>query len=123
MGVLQTLLERRLIRTLGRKKVVGKPILYGTTDEFLVHFGLNSLADLPSLEDFPGIAPEAIPEGSTAERVEVMQEGMHSSGPEIRSETLAEGDSPEGADWGEERVLDSLQATPQADGWPNDEEE
>ncbi|MCI0410789.1 MAG: SMC-Scp complex subunit ScpB, partial [Acidobacteria bacterium] len=123
IGVLQTLLERRLIRTLGRKKVVGKPILYGTTDEFLVHFGLNSLADLPSLEDFPGIAPEGIPEGSTAEAVEEIQEGMLSSGPEIRSETLAAGDSPEEADLGEERVLDSLQATPQADGWPHDEEE
>ena len=55
MGVLQTLLDRRLIRTLGRKKVVGKPILYGTTEEFLVHFGLNALSDLPSLEDFPDL--------------------------------------------------------------------
>lgn len=51
-GVLKTLLERRLIRITGRKEVVGKPFLYGTTKEFLVHFGLNSLKDLPPLEEF-----------------------------------------------------------------------
>ena len=123
MGVLQTLLERRLIRTLGRKKVVGKPILYGTTDEFLVHFGLNSLADLPSLEDFPGIAPEGIRERSAEDAVGEMSEGMLSSGPEVRTESLAAGDSLESKDWDEDRVLDSLQATPQADGRPHDEEE
>jgi segregation and condensation protein B len=51
-GVLKTLLERRLVRITGRKEVVGKPFLYGTTREFLVHFGLNSLRDLPPLEEF-----------------------------------------------------------------------
>jgi len=51
-GVLKTLLERRLVRIVGRKEVVGKPFLYGTTKEFLVHFGLNSLQDLPPLEEF-----------------------------------------------------------------------
>src|SRR5436305_5402277 len=52
VGVLKTLLERRLVRITGRKEVVGKPFLYGTTREFLVHFGLNSLRDLPPLEEF-----------------------------------------------------------------------
>jgi segregation and condensation protein B len=51
-GVIKTLLERRLVRIAGRKEVVGKPFLYGTTREFLVHFGLNSLKDLPPLEEF-----------------------------------------------------------------------
>jgi segregation and condensation protein B len=51
VGVLKTLLERRLVRIVGRKEVVGKPFLYGTTREFLVHFGLNSLKDLPPLEE------------------------------------------------------------------------
>jgi segregation and condensation protein B len=51
-GVIKTLLERRMIRIAGRKEVVGKPFLYGTTREFLVHFGLNSLKDLPPLEEF-----------------------------------------------------------------------
>jgi segregation and condensation protein B len=51
-GVLKTLLEKRLVRIAGRKEVVGKPFLYTTTREFLVHFGLNSLRDLPPLEEF-----------------------------------------------------------------------
>jgi segregation and condensation protein B len=49
---LRTLLEKRLVRILGRKKVVGNPILYGTSKHFLVHFGLDRLEDLPSVEDF-----------------------------------------------------------------------
>ncbi|HRC84866.1 MAG TPA: SMC-Scp complex subunit ScpB [Thermoanaerobaculia bacterium] len=51
-GVLKTLLERRLIRVAGRKPVVGNPLLYRTTREFLVHFGLESLKELPPLEEF-----------------------------------------------------------------------
>jgi hypothetical protein len=51
-GVIKTLLERRMVRIAGRKEVVGKPFLYATTREFLIHFGLKSLKDLPPLEDF-----------------------------------------------------------------------
>ncbi len=50
-GVLGTLLERKLIRIVGRKQVVGRPFLYGTTREFLERFGLNDLSDLPKVED------------------------------------------------------------------------
>ena len=50
-GVIKTLLERRLVRITGRKEVVGKPFLYATTREFLLHFGLQSLKDLPPLEE------------------------------------------------------------------------
>jgi segregation and condensation protein B len=50
--VLKTLLERRLIRIAGRKEVVGKPFLYASTREFLLHFGLRSLKELPPLEQF-----------------------------------------------------------------------
>jgi len=49
---LRSLLDKKLIRILGKKKVVGNPILYGTQKNFLVHFGLNSLGDLPSIDDF-----------------------------------------------------------------------
>ncbi|RMG43269.1 MAG: SMC-Scp complex subunit ScpB [Acidobacteria bacterium] len=49
---LRVLLDRRLIRIVGRRRVVGRPILYGTTREFLMHFGLDSLADLPPVEAF-----------------------------------------------------------------------
>ncbi len=51
-GPLKNLLEKKLLRILGKKKVVGNPLLYGTSKQFLVHFGLNSLADLPSMDEF-----------------------------------------------------------------------
>ena len=50
-GVLNTLLERHLIKIVGRKQVVGRPFLYATTKEFLIRFGLNELGDLPKVED------------------------------------------------------------------------
>jgi segregation and condensation protein B len=79
-GVLKTLLERRLVRITGRKEVVGKPFLYGTTREFLMHFGLNSLRDLPPLEEFEeafggdgagakAFAPLETPDGDREERI------------------------------------------------------
>ncbi len=50
-GVLSTLLERHLIKIVGRKQVVGRPFMYATTKEFLIRFGLNDLSDLPKVED------------------------------------------------------------------------
>ena len=54
-GVLRTLLERKLIAEAGRKNVIGKPILYKTTREFLIQFGLKDLSELPSLKEFEEI--------------------------------------------------------------------
>jgi len=51
-GVIATLLDRKLITTGGRKQVIGRPILYKTTKEFLLRFGLNNVAELPSMEEF-----------------------------------------------------------------------
>jgi segregation and condensation protein B len=62
-GVLSTLLERHLIKIVGRKNVIGRPFLYGTTRDFLIRFGLNDLADLPKVEDMAqalGFDPPAI---------------------------------------------------------------
>jgi segregation and condensation protein B len=53
-GVVRTLLDRKLIRLAGRKQVVGKPFLYRTTQEFLVHFGLERVEDLPDPEQLVG---------------------------------------------------------------------
>ena len=50
-GVLNTLLERNLIKIVGRKQVAGRPFMYATTKEFLIRFGLNDLSDLPKVED------------------------------------------------------------------------
>ena len=57
---LQTLLEKKLVAIQGRKPVVGRPILYGTSREFLIHFGLKNLSDLPTLEEFAQMAGDQI---------------------------------------------------------------
>lgn len=61
-GVLKTLLDRKLIAAAGRKDVLGKPILYKTTREFLIQFGLNSLAELPTLKEFEELGRFALSE-------------------------------------------------------------
>jgi segregation and condensation protein B len=79
-GVLRTLLERKLVRIVGRKEVPGRPIMYGTTKFFLEHFGLQDLTQLPPLREFKelGEAEQAqlpiedvtmFPDGSTEEGV------------------------------------------------------
>jgi segregation and condensation protein B len=59
-GVLKTLLDRKLIAAAGRKNVIGKPILYKTTKDFLVQFGLKDLSELPSLKEFEEIRRMAL---------------------------------------------------------------
>jgi segregation and condensation protein B len=61
-GVLKTLLERKLIVAAGRKNVIGKPVLYKTTKEFLIQFGLKDLSELPSLKEFEEIRRLSIPD-------------------------------------------------------------
>jgi segregation and condensation protein B len=59
-GVISTLLDKRLITTAGRKEVMGRPILYKTSKEFLMRFGLSDLEELPSLKEFEALAREAL---------------------------------------------------------------
>ncbi|HEX5411474.1 MAG TPA: SMC-Scp complex subunit ScpB [Terriglobia bacterium] len=59
-GVIHTLLEKKLVATAGRKNVVGRPILYRTSKEFLVHFGLKDAGELPSLKEFEELARQAL---------------------------------------------------------------
>ena len=76
-GVLKTLLDRKLIATSGRKQVVGKPILYKTTKEFLVQFGLKDLTELPTLKEFEDLGrlsmSEQEPEPAVAESLETSE--------------------------------------------------
>src|SRR6201998_1985263 len=58
-GVIGTLLDRKLITTAGRKQVIGRPILYKTTKEFLMRFGLSDLEELPSLKEFEQLVAES----------------------------------------------------------------
>ncbi len=70
-GVVKTLLDRRLVKLLGRKEVPGRPLMYGTTNEFLHYFGLKDLTELPTLKEFQEIEvpepPETLPEESDSE--------------------------------------------------------
>jgi segregation and condensation protein B len=59
-GVIHTLLEKKLVITAGRKSVVGRPILYRTSRDFLVHFGLKDVSELPSLKEFEELAKRAL---------------------------------------------------------------
>lgn len=80
-GSLKSLLEKSMVRILGRKKVVGNPLLYGTTKQFLVHFGLNRLEDLPSIEEFDQFLG-ALQGGQEPLFNDVMPEPLASSEPE-----------------------------------------
>src|SRR5918999_1070148 len=62
-GVLSTLVERRLIKTVGRKQVVGRPFMYATTREFLERFGLSDLTDLPKVEEMSDALGFELPMG------------------------------------------------------------
>ena len=71
-GVIATLLDRKLITTAGRKAVIGRPILYKTTKEFLLRFGLKDVSELPSMEEFEKLVAESfqsdlLPAENTAE--------------------------------------------------------
>ena len=78
-GVLTTLLERHLVKIVGRKNVIGRPFLYGTTKEFLIRFGLNDLNDLPKMEDMAqqlGFEPSPLlMERSVPEEMLPLEEG------------------------------------------------
>ena len=81
VGVLKTLLDRKLITEAGRKNVVGKPILYKTTKEFLVQFGLKDVTELPTLKEFEELGrleiaePEAPPAEEAPEAPPEVQNG------------------------------------------------
>jgi segregation and condensation protein B len=71
-GVLNTLLERHLVKIVGRKQVVGRPFLYATTKEFLIRFGLNDLSELPRVEDMAdafGFEPPLLVERTPSEEM------------------------------------------------------
>jgi segregation and condensation protein B len=72
-GVLKTLLDRKLIATAGRKNVVGRPILYKTTREFLVQFGLKDLSELPTLKEFEELRRMAVSDEEEPPRQEAAQ--------------------------------------------------
>jgi segregation and condensation protein B len=99
-AVLRTLLERRMIRIAGRKNVVGSPFLYRTTKEFLLHFGLERIQDLPKIEEFGELLGEQVQDDLGFGDLE--QEPGRSDAEESSPEGTSEEPGSESAD-GEER--------------------
>ncbi|RJQ44398.1 MAG: SMC-Scp complex subunit ScpB [Nitrospiraceae bacterium] len=66
-GVVKTLLDRKLVKILGRKEVPGRPLMYGTTKEFLQYFGLKDLSEMPTLKEFQEFDMPEAPEQAPAE--------------------------------------------------------
>jgi segregation and condensation protein B len=98
-GVVKTLLEKRLIRIMGRKEVVGRPILYGTTKQFLLHFGLRDLEELPKIEEFAEVLGEEVDVAGLKRAIESplpVQVGL--SDPEGEQIPLFEGPKAEGGE-------------------------
>jgi segregation and condensation protein B len=101
-GVLKTLLDRKLIQTAGRKNVVGRPILYKTSKEFLLHFGLKDLTELPTLKEFEELR-----------RLALTDEGVES----LAIEEPVAGE-PEAGAGSEEQVAGDQEAGAAAEGAP-----
>ncbi len=87
-GVLKTLLDRKLIAAAGRKNVLGKPIMYKTTREFMIQFGLSSLSELPTLKEFEELGRFAL---SDSEENTAVSESQ----PVSREEPISAPDSPQ----------------------------
>ena len=90
-GVIGTLLDRKLITTAGRKQVIGRPILYKTTKEFLMRFGLKDVNELPSMEEFEKLVAESfqaelIP-AETAATAEAVSPAAGSPAPQAEEST------------------------------------
>ena len=93
LGVIKTLLDRKLIASAGRKNVIGKPILYKTTKEFLIQFGLKDIGELPSLKEFEEIRRMAFGDAEPPPQVETAPETEAAAGetaPEPDAEQAAE---------------------------------
>jgi len=84
-GVIHTLLEKKLVVTSGRKNVVGRPILYRTSRDFLVHFGLKDVGELPSLKEFEELAKQALGSEWAAE----------AGPPQLEAPPVVESETPE----------------------------
>lgn len=100
-GVIKTLVDRKLIAAAGRKNVVGKPMLYKTTKEFLVQFGLKDLSELPTLKEFEELGRlslgedlETPPPEAAAEAAETASGAPETTTPESGEAGTAEGEPP-----------------------------
>lgn len=117
-GVIHTLLRHKLVSTAGRKKVVGKPMLYKTTREFLVQFGLSDLSELPSLKELEELSRAALGEGE-----DELEEETIATDVEETVEAAEEVEGAEEAGEAEEPAELEESAKPEEDDDADDSEE
>jgi segregation and condensation protein B len=117
-GVLKTLLDRKLIAVAGRKNVIGKPMLYKTTREFLIQFGLKDLSELPSLKEFEEIRRMAFSDG---EAPEPGGEPIERTAELPAAEPAADESAVEAAAATPAAALDAAPVSPSAESAPNEE--
>ena len=119
-GVLKTLLDRKLIAVAGRKNVIGKPMLYKTTKEFLIQFGLKDLSELPSLKEFEEIRRMAFSDSEApAETVEAAAAESQAEPP--AAEPTFEAPAVEAVPETPEATPESAPVAPSAEPAPNEE--
>jgi segregation and condensation protein B len=106
-GVLKTLLDKRLITTAGRKEVMGRPILYKTSKEFLMRFGLSDLEELPSLKEFEALAREALGSDEGVAPTEGGDESILNAATEQTSTETGAEPSPEASSISETSTMES----------------
>lgn len=106
-GVVAHLLEKELIKVVGRKDVPGKPFLYGTTKQFLEYFGLKSLEDLPKLEEFPNLVPSEIQPQAGSENEITDQENREATQELNRLEQHTDNQNTQPLEVGEASQLES----------------
>src|SRR5664280_2276672 len=103
-GVIATLLDRKLVTTAGRKQVIGRPILYKTTKEFLLRFGLNDVSELPSMEEFEKLLAESFQsdllpsEGTPVEASSSLPSTVDGDSFEVSAETGSTAEMDEGTE-------------------------
>jgi segregation and condensation protein B len=117
-GVIGTLLDRKLITTAGRKQVIGRPILYKTTKEFLMRFGLKDVNELPSMEEFEKLVAESFQAELIPTETAVAEASGISAEPEV-GESEDSGASPRdtGARTAEARHSESEEIEKSAAAW------
>jgi segregation and condensation protein B len=118
-GVIKTLLEKRLITTAGRKEVIGRPILYRTSKQFMMRFGLSDLDELPSLKEFEQLAQSALGSDSGIAPNETEEASAASQDSAEAAKIMESGDTDDLAELAEDAPESAEQARSAAAGTPD----
>ena len=111
-GVVNTLMERGLVKIVGKKEVPGRPFLYGTTDKFLEHFGLNAIKDLPSIEEIHKLVEESVRKEELLGKSNVVEVSQEPAEPETSNEQTEESSQENSEEQSEEDAASGVEDAP-----------